>query len=122
MPEVLRAIRGATTVDEDSAEQIRSRTQALVQEMLERNDVSKDDLVSIIFTMTDDLSSAFPATAARELGLEEVPLIGAREVAVAGSAPRCIRVMMHCYSERARKEIRHIFLEGARSLRADLSE
>jgi chorismate mutase len=122
MPEVLRAIRGATTVEEDAPEQIRARTQDLVKEMLKRNHVSTDDIVSIIFTVTDDLVSAFPATAARELGLHDIPLLGAREVAVVGSTPRCIRVMMHCYSDRARKDIRHVFLEGAKSLRADLAE
>jgi chorismate mutase len=118
---MLRAIRGATTVEDDDAEQIRLRTQALVREMLSRNDVKTDDLVSIIFTATDDIHAAFPATAARELGLEEVPLLGGREITVEGALPRCIRVLAHCYSERARSEIRHVYLEGAVSLRSDLT-
>jgi len=122
MTAMVRAIRGATTVEEDVPEQIRERTQTLVREMLSRNDVDIEDIVSVIFTATGDISSAFPATAARALGLDEVPLLGSQELTVAGSLPRCIRVLMHCYSERARREIRHVFLEGARVLRADLAD
>ena len=118
---MLRGIRGATTVDEDDAEQIHIRTQALVREMLSRNDVKADDLVSIIFTATEDIHAAFPATAARELGLDDVPLLGSREITVPGALPRCIRVLVHCYSELTRHEIRHVYLEGARVLRADLA-
>ncbi len=122
MTAMLRAIRGATTVDEDDAEQIRLRTQELVREMLSRNDVKSDDLVSIIFTATEDLNAAFPATAARQLGLDDVPLLGGREMAVPGALGHCIRVLVHCYSEKSRGEIRHVYLEGARVLRADLAE
>jgi chorismate mutase len=122
MAQLLRGIRGATTVDADEPEQIRLRTQELVREMLSRNDVKVDDLVSIIFTATDDISAAFPATAARELGLDDVPLLGGREIAVPGAVARCIRVLIHCYSERGRPEIRHVYLEGARVLRSDLAE
>ena len=118
----LRAVRGATTVDADDAEQIFKRTQELVGEMIERNELSVDDLVSIIFTATTDLSAAFPATAARALGLDEVPLLGASELAVSGSLPRCIRALMHCYSDRERSQIRHVYLEGARVLRVDLAD
>ena len=122
MTAMVRAIRGATTVDEDRAEQVHERTQALVSEMLSRNEVAIDDLVSVMFTATADISSAFPATAARALGLDEVPLFGGQELTVLGSLPRCIRVLMHCYSERERAAIRHVFLEGARALRSDLKE
>jgi chorismate mutase len=118
----LVGIRGATTVDADDAEQIRSRTQELVRELLSRNDVKADDLVSIIFTATDDVTAAFPATAARELGLDDVPLLGSREISVPGALTHCIRVLIHCYSERGRPEIRHVYLEGAQVLRADLSD
>jgi chorismate mutase len=121
MAAVLRAIRGATTVDIDTAEQVRTRTQALVGAMLEANDVANEDLVSIIFTVTADVTSAFPATAARELGLDDVPLLGATEATVAGATERCIRVLMHCYSERSRKEIQHEYREGAIGLRTDLA-
>jgi chorismate mutase len=119
---MVRAIRGATTVDEDVPEQVRERTQVLVREMLARNEVAVDDLVSAFFTATSDISSAFPATAARALGLDDVPLIGAQELAVEGALGLCIRVLLHCYSERPRSEIRHVYLEGARALRADLAD
>ncbi|MCU1492757.1 MAG: chorismate mutase [Acidimicrobiaceae bacterium] len=122
MEAVLRAIRGATTVDQDDAEQVSSRTQALVREILAANEIANDDLVSMIFTVTADIVSAFPATAARGLGLDDVALLGAVESPVVGSMPRCIRVLVHCYSARERSELRHIYLEGASRLRADLAE
>ena len=122
MAAVLRAIRGATTVDVDTVEQVRTRTQALVTAMLEANDVANEDLVSIIFTVTADVASAFPATAARELGLDDVPLLGALEAPVAGSLPLCIRVLLHAETTRARKDLRHVYLEGARALRRDLAD
>lgn len=120
MTALLRGIRGATTLDADTAEQVRIRTQELVQAMLERNAVDRDDLVSMIFTVTDDITSAFPATAARELGFDDVPLLGGREASIAGAPARCIRVLVHCYSGLARKEIQHVYLEGAADLRRDL--
>jgi chorismate mutase len=119
---MLRAIRGATTVDADLADQIHERTQVLVTTMLERNRLDIDDLVSLIFTSTPDLHAGFPATAARALGLSEVPLLGATEAEVPGALERCIRVLLHCYTELSRAEIRHVYLEGARSLRSDLAD
>jgi chorismate mutase len=119
---MLRAVRGATTLDEDTAEQVLGRTAALVEAMLARNDLETDDLVSVIFSATEDISSAFPATGARGLGLEDVPLFGTRELTVAGALPLCIRVLIHCYSDRPRKDIRHVYLEGAHVLRPDLVE
>lgn len=122
MTERLRAIRGATTIEADTEEQVRLRTQELIGEMFRRNEVENDDLVSIMFTATSDISSAFPATAARQLGLSEVPLMGACELDVKGALPRCIRVLVHCYSKRSREQIRHVYLEGATALRSDLVE
>lgn len=122
MAPMLRALRGATTVDEDTEEQVTGRVQSLVDEMLRRNAVHHDDLVSILFTATEDVTAMFPATAARGAGLGDVPLICARELSVRGGTPRCIRVMMHCYTERSRTELHHVYLEGARSLRDDLPE
>jgi chorismate mutase len=122
MAAMLRAVRGATTVDEDTEEQVTGRVQALVEQMLVRNDLNHDDLVSILFTATEDVTSIFPATAARGSGLGDVPLICAREMAVKASQPLCIRVMMHVYTERSRSELHHVYLEGARSLRDDLPE
>jgi chorismate mutase len=118
----LRALRGATTVDSDTPDQITERVLGLVGEMLERNGVAHDDLVSILFTATPDVRSLFPATAARSAGLGDVPLICAQEIDVPGATPRCIRVLMHLYTERERAELHHVYLEGARGLRDDLPE
>lgn len=118
----LLALRGATTCDEDSLEEIDRRTQVLVQAMLDRNGVEHEDIVSIIFTATDDLTAQFPATAARALGLGDVPLICARELGIDGAMPRAIRVLMHLYTERPRNELHHVYLEGAKTLRDDLPE
>jgi chorismate mutase len=122
MPRAVRALRGATTVDADTPEQVTERVQALLRAMLERNDVDKDDLISILFTATGDVVSMFPAAAARAMGLGDVPLICARELDVEGSTPRCLRVMMHLTTERSREEMHHVYLEGARHLRDDLPE
>ena len=118
----VRAIRGATTVDEDTREQVEHRTRDLIVALLERNDLHSDDLVSSIFTTTPDIRSQFPATAARGLGLDQVPLLGALEADVEGGLRRCIRVLVTCYTDRARKELRHVYLEGATVLRRDLAD
>ena len=118
----LLALRGATTCEHDNKIEIDSKTQELVREMLERNKVDHDNLVSIIFTATDDLTAEFPATAARVLGLGDVPLLCARELGIVHGKPKCIRVMMHFYGEQDRADLHHVYLEGARSLRDDLPE
>jgi chorismate mutase len=118
----VRALRGATTIDEDTVEQISERTQALVQAMLDRNGVDKDDLISIVFTATDDVHAVFPATAARAIGLGDVPLLCARELDIKGGAPMCIRVLMHLNTTLTRQQLHHVYLEGARALRDDLPE
>jgi chorismate mutase len=118
----LLALRGATTCDEDSVEEIDRKTQGLVREMLDRNEIDNEDIVSIIFTATDDLHAQFPATAARALGLGDVPLICARELDIEGGMPRAIRVLMHLYTERSRAELHHVYLGAAKSLRDDLPE
>ncbi|MGH9278091.1 MAG: chorismate mutase [Acidimicrobiales bacterium] len=120
MTPAVRALRGATTVDEDTAEQITERVQALVREMLDRNGIDKDDLISVIFTATDDITSIFPASAARGEGLGDVPLLCAKELSVQEGTPRCIRVLMHLSTDRPRSDLRHVYLEGARGLRDDL--
>lgn len=122
MPAALRALRGATTVDEDTTEQIEARVVALLEEMFARNDVDHDDIVSVIFTATDDIHAMFPAAAARTIGLGDVPLLCARELDIDGATPRCIRVLVHLTTERPRTELRHVYLEGARGLRDDLPE
>jgi len=122
VPPAVRALRGATTVDKDTADQVTERVQALVARMLEANDVSHDDIISILFTATEDVTSMFPATAARAIGLGDVPLICARELSIEGGTPLCIRVMMHLTTERTRDELHHVYLEGARGLRDDLPD
>jgi chorismate mutase len=122
MTAVLRALRGATTLDEDTSNPVNDRVRALVGSMLERNGIGHDDLVSILFTATDDVTSMFPATAARSLGLGDVPLICASELGITGAMPRCIRVLMHFYTERTREALHHVYLEGARGLRDDLPD
>ena len=120
MTPAVRALRGATTVDADTPEQVNERVGALVNEMLVRNGVDKDALISIVFTATDDVTCMFPAAAARAVGLGDVPLLCARELAVVGGTPRCIRVLMHLTTERSRAELRHVYLAGAEGLRDDL--
>lgn len=122
MPALVRALRGATTVESDSAEEILRRSAELVDALLARNDVARDDVISMLFSATPDLRTAFPATGARlHLGLDDVPLMTCQELGVEGSLPRCIRVLVHVYTERARADIRHVFLEGAVALRPDLA-
>lgn len=116
----LRALRGATTLDEDSREQMTERVVALLDALFERNGIDHDDLVSLVFTATPDLRSMFPATAARTFGLGDVPLLCAQELDIAGSTPRCVRVLIHVTTERSRAELHHVYLEGARGLRDDL--
>ena len=122
MPPAVRALRGATTVEADTVEQVTERTVALLDELLERNGAEHDDLISILFTATDDIHSIFPATAARKAGLGDVPLICARELDIEGATPLCIRVLVHLSTERTRDELHHVYQQGARNLRDDLPE
>lgn len=117
--ERLRAIRGATSVVNDLPDEIVDATTELMTELLERNGLTNEDLVSVIFTATGDLTSEFPAVAARKLGMSSVPLLCASEIPVPGSLDRCIRVLVHCYAPAARV-IRHVYLREARRLRLDL--
>ncbi|MGQ0830381.1 MAG: chorismate mutase [Microthrixaceae bacterium] len=122
MPAALRALRGATTVEVDEAEHVHERVARLLETMCARNDVHHDDVVSILFTATDDIHSTFPATGARTIGFGDVPLICARELDIVGGTPRCIRVLMHLTTERSRAEMHHVYLEGAVGLRDDLPD
>jgi chorismate mutase len=116
----VRALRGATTVDVDDRDHVLARVEVLLSAMFERNDLQADDLISVIFTATPDLHAVFPAEAARRFGLGHVPLLCARELDVEGAVPRCVRVLMHLTTERSPGELRHVYLENARSLRDDL--
>jgi chorismate mutase len=116
-----RGIRGAITVREDSPEAIREATRELLLAILEANpSLRPADIASVFFTVTEDIRSAYPALAARELGWGEVPLMCAREIPVPGSLPECIRVMIIWNTELSQKEIHHIYLREAVQLRPDL--
>lgn len=116
----MRAIRGAITIEEDGREQVTKRTQELIAKILEVNDIATDDIISVIFTATDDIKSMFPAAAGREMGLDSVPLLCARELDIEGSLALCIRVLMYVYTTKSSNEIKHVYLEGATVLREDL--
>ena len=118
----VRGFRGATTCDVDSVEAISAVTHELLGEMLERNDLAPEDIISIVFTATPDLNAGFPAIAARSLGLEDVPLLCAVEMNVRGALPRCVRILMHANTGLERDSVRHVYLRDARSLRTDLPE
>jgi len=117
----VRGIRGATTVESDDAALIRAAARELMEEILRRNQITDfDEVISAVFTTTEDLVSAFPAEAARAIGMNQVPLLCAREIPVTGSMPRCIRVLLHVNSDRKPKEIEHVYLRDAQKLRPDL--
>jgi chorismate mutase len=115
----LIALRGAIAVEENVSDEILDATEELMVEMLGRNHLRIEDLVSCIFTLTKDLDAEFPAVAARKMGLSKVPLLCAQEVPVPGALPRVIRVLIHAYAP-AGTEPRHVYLGEARSLRLDL--
>lgn len=115
-----RGIRGATTVDADSVEAILAATHNLLARIVEANDVAVEDVASVLFTMTPDLTAAFPAQAAREMGWHRVALLDAQEVPVPGSLPRCVRVLIHWNTDRPQAQIRHVYMRGAVALRPDL--
>lgn len=118
----IRALRGATTIDVDTEEEVMAHTKELLAEMLTRNEIFKEDLISIFFTATRDIHSAFPAAAARAIGLGDVPLMCAGELEITNATPLCVRVMMHLDSSLERSELRHVYLRGAKGLRDDLPE
>ena len=118
----MRAIRGATQLDSDDRDHLLVSVEELIREIFSQNDVDTDKLVSMILTATPDLHSEFPALAARQLGIGDVPLLCAQEIDVDGAMPRVIRVMLHIESDLPRSEIRHVYLRGAAALRRDLAQ
>jgi len=122
MAAAVRALRGATTVDDDDPQQITERVIEMLDALMERNGLVHDDVISILFTATDDIHSMFPALAAREMGFGDVPLICARELDIVTGTPMCVRIMMHINTDKARGELHHVYLEGAKGLRDDLPE
>ena len=117
----VRAVRGATQLDSDTREQMLDRVAEMVRGVMESNDITVDDFISIIFTATSDLVSEFPAYAARQLGFSDVPLVCARELEIEGSMPRVVRLMAHVETELPRSDVTHVYLHGAANLRRDLS-
>ena len=116
----VRAVRGATQVDRDDRDLVLAAATELVTAVLERNAIDPDDLISVVFTATPDLTSEFPAYAARQLGITDVPLLCATEIAVPGSMPRVLRLLAHFETALARSDVRHVYLHGAAALRTDL--
>ncbi|MFL5825692.1 MAG: chorismate mutase [Thermoleophilaceae bacterium] len=116
----LTALRGATTVEHNDADAILEATEELVREVMARNSLDPDQMVSCIFTCTNDLNAEFPAVAARRIGLNQVPLLCAREIDVPGALPRVIRLLLHTYAD-PQSEAQHVYLREAVSLRADLA-
>lgn len=121
MCKILRGIRGATTVEQNEAREITEATRELLQSIIAENVIFAEDIASAIFTVTFDLNAEFPAAATRELpGWKFVPLLCATEINVPGGLEKCIRVLMHVYTDRSQRELRHIYLRKAVQLRADL--
>jgi chorismate mutase len=118
----VRAIRGAVQVDGNDRQAILDGTTELVTSVMSRNGLSADDVISVIFTATPDLTAEFPALAARKLGFQEVPLLCCTELAVPGSMPRVVRLMMHVETSMSRSEIQHVYLRGAAALRLDIAQ
>lgn len=118
----VRAVRGAIQVDVDSREAILEGTTLLIRAVLERNGFDSEDLISIVFTATPDLTAEFPAYAARLLGFTDVPLLGAVEIAVPGAMPRVLRLLAHVETRKARSDLHHVYLRGAAALRRDLPQ
>lgn len=119
---LVRAIRGATTVERNDKEEILSATEELLEEIVRRNELNPDDIASALFTVTADLNAVFPTEAARRIGWTMVPMLCATEIPVPGSLPGCVRVMIHVNTTKRQDEIRHVYLRRAVALRPDWSE
>ncbi len=117
----VRAVRGATQLEEDVREHLLERVAEMVLDVMSANDLAVDDFISVIFTATSDLVSEFPAYAARRLGFGEVPLICARELEISGSMPRVVRMLAHVETDLPRGDVTHVYLHGAAALRRDLT-
>lgn len=118
----VRAVRGAVQVDSDDRDLVLKSTTELVTALFEANALTPDDVISIIFTATPDLTSEFPALAARELGLSDTPLLCASEIAVPGALPRVVRILAHIETMRSKQEVQHVYLGGATALRRDIAQ
>ncbi|MFC4059997.1 chorismate mutase [Planomonospora corallina] len=119
---MVRAIRGAIQVEGNERDAILSGVTELVTEVMERNGLTTDDVISVIFTATPDLTAEFPALAARKLGFHDVPLICCTEIDVPGALPRVVRLMAHVETDKPRQAIQHVYLRGAVALRVDIAQ
>ncbi|MTI79342.1 MAG: chorismate mutase [Firmicutes bacterium] len=117
----VRGVRGAITVEQNTAVEITKATQELLTSIIKENKISIDDICSVFFTITKDLNAQFPARAAREMGWQDVPLLCAQELDVPGSLSRCIRVLLHINTSQSQQEIEHVYLREAKKLRPDLT-
>jgi chorismate mutase len=118
----VRALRGAIQLERDEREHLLESVTELLQAVLKANDLGSDELISMLFTATPDLHSEFPALAARELGMTDVPLLCAQEIDVAGAMPRVVRILAHVETERSKSDLRHVYLRGATALRKDIAQ
>jgi chorismate mutase len=118
----VRAVRGAIQVDSNDRDAILDGASELVRTVLDRNELSSPDLISIIFTATPDLTAEFPAYAARQLGLVDVPLLCSTEISVPKAMPRVLRLLAHIETDKQRSDLRHVYLRGAAALRTDLPQ
>ena len=118
----VRAIRGAVQVAANDRAEILVGTAELVTEVMNRNELSTEDVISVIFTATADLTAEFPALAARKLGFQEVPLLCATEIDVPGAMPHVVRLMMHVETGKSRSALQHVYLHGATALRLDIAQ
>jgi len=118
----VRAIRGAVQLDHDERDHLLASVDELIREILGQNELEHDDLISLVFTATPDLHSEFPALAARQLGIGDVPLLCAQELDIDGAMPRVIRVLVHAETGRTKADVRHVYLRGAAALRRDLAQ
>ena len=119
---MVRAIRGAVQVSANERDAILEGTAELVGAVMSRNDLTTDDVISVLFTVTPDLTAEFPALAARKIGFHDVPLICATEIPVPGAMPRVVRLLAHEETARPRSEIQHVYLRGAAALRLDIAQ
>jgi chorismate mutase len=118
----VRAVRGAVQVGGNDRADILTGTTELVTEVMSRNELSTDDVISVLFTATPDLNAEFPALAARKLGFQEVPLLCASEIDVPGAMPKVVRLMMHIETSKPRSAVQHVYLHGAQALRLDIAQ
>lgn len=118
---MVRAVRGATTVNENDRKEILERTGELLRTLVEKNAISREDIISVIFSVTADLNAAFPAVAARNMGWTDIALMCTNEMDVPGSLRKCIRVMLNFNTEKSNRELKYIYLREAEKLRPDIS-